>query len=175
MNIFGAKVAPLTRFIFFYSSARNGWDAWNSDWKHFMLKVCSTCCVDMRCRAGTKLRDANFDAKEHIISEYMIHSFALLTSEFEWTSIFFMSFLLDYRSFWGPGKRVKNEKSHSFEIEALKVLVSWSPWSTKPTPYNWHSLVWGMSSKVYYHNTGWWRIARMRVFQARFCLQLTSV
>ena len=147
MNIFAAKVAPLTRFIFFYSSARNGWDAWNRGGKHLVVKVCSTCYVDTSCRAGTKLRDVNFDAKDHFLFQNMIHLYnhlhwLLLKPEFEWTiiflMIFLMSFLLDCCSFWGPGKRVKNEKSHSFEIEALKFFMESMVNKTDPMQFwNW--------------------------------------
>lgn len=46
MNIFAAKVAPLTRFIFFYSSARNGWDAWKQGWE----APCGKGMFNMLCR-----------------------------------------------------------------------------------------------------------------------------
>ena len=61
--------------------------------------------------------------------------------------IFLMSCLLDCWSFWGPGKRVKNEKSHSFEIEALKFFMESMVNKTDPMQL-WHSLVWGKSSRL---------------------------
>ena len=38
-----------------------------------MVKVCSTCYLDTSSRAGTRLRDVNFDAKDNVLFQNMIH------------------------------------------------------------------------------------------------------